>query len=108
MDADADARQHVTKSRLASGTSRYLYGATSLTYDELAMIFDYINLDMSGALSTQELEVQLSALPEVESADRVACHKTSDDAITDSPLADNVAADDHEATQEFDDTRYST
>jgi hypothetical protein len=63
------------------------------------MIFDYIDLDMSGALSAQELEVQLIALPEVESADRVAYHKTCDDANNDSPLADNVAADDHEATQ---------
>jgi hypothetical protein len=59
---------------------------------------------MSWTLSTQELEVQLSALPEVESADRVAYHMKCDDAINFSPRADNVAADDHEATQEFDGT----
>jgi hypothetical protein len=57
--------ESVSKDLFVSSTMRYISPGTSLTNEELAMVFDYVDLDMSGGLSTQELEVQLSALSTV-------------------------------------------
>lgn len=81
LDAQNDSGQNLTKDTFVSSTLQYTSGHTgvssfpvtpSLTEEELSMVFEYLDLDMSGNLSSQELAVQLTALSEVQFS---AAHK---------------------------------
>lgn len=70
-----DTARILTKDKFVSSVLKYLQenppmltavdaSTECLTEEELAAVFDYVDLDMSGRVSWQELAVQLTALPE--------------------------------------------
>jgi len=56
---------NITQEQFVSSVLRYLAGGSSLTKEELGSVFDYVDLDMSGGMSVDELTVQLNGLPDI-------------------------------------------